>query len=113
MMKRHKKRAIAKINGVSNKTASTLMEQCCSVKNNFEEKKKELLAIPYIRNATVDAILSKNSLAEAERELAFIEKHHIQALWMEDANYPRRLRECEDAPLLLYYKGAADLNPER
>ena len=105
--------ALTKIKGVGAKTARTLLEHCGSVDNIFEAKKKELLAIPYIRNATVDAILSKNSLAEAERELAFIEKHHIQALWMEDANYPRRLRECEDAPLLLYYKGSADLNPER
>ena len=49
----------------------------------------------------------------AEEELEFIQKNGIQALAISDPHYPSRLRECEDAPLMLYYKGTADLNQKR
>lgn len=41
----------------------------------------------------------------AEGELEFIDRHQIQMLWCEDAQYPFRLRECPDRPLGLYSKG--------
>ena len=34
-------------------------------------------------------------------------------MFITDAAYPQRLLHCFDAPLLLYFKGAADLNPSR
>jgi|LAHS01.1.fsa_nt_gb DNA processing protein len=46
----------------------------------------------------------------AEEELEYDEKHGIKALCLNDADYPSRLRECPDAPLMLFYKGTADLN---
>ena len=49
-------------------------------------------------------------LARAEQEMAFIEKHHIQPLLLDTDDYPQRLCECPDAPILLYYMGSADLN---
>lgn len=49
-------------------------------------------------------------LPQCEQELADINKHHIQVLMLGDERYPRRLMTCEDAPLLLYTLGNADLN---
>lgn len=49
-------------------------------------------------------------LARAEQEMAFIEKHHIRPLLLDTDDYPQRLCECPDAPILLYYMGSADLN---
>ena len=51
-----------------------------------------------------------DALRRAEAEMEFIEKNHIQALTVSDERYPARLRECPDAPVILYYKGSADLN---
>ena len=48
-----------------------------------------------------------------EEEMEFIHKNGIQALAFSDPHYPQRLRECDDAPLVLYYKGTADLNQKR
>lgn len=112
-MNKLKQIALTKIKGVGPKTARTLLTYCGSIDNIFEANKKQLLAIPNIRKATIDTILSKTCLREAEEELTFIEKHNIQTLWMEDAQYPHRLKQCEDAPLLLYYKGESGLNPRR
>lgn len=50
------------------------------------------------------------ALKRAEEEYEYDEQHHIQRLCLDDAGYPQLLRECSDAPLVLYYLGSADLN---
>ena len=54
-----------------------------------------------------------DALKRAAAEMEFITKHGIQALAQNDDNYPARLRECPDAPVIVYYKGNADLNQRR
>lgn len=49
----------------------------------------------------------------AKRELDFAEKNGIDCICIGDRRYPSRLRECPDAPLVLFYKGAANLNALR
>ena len=71
-----------------------------------------------IRDAVPDATLLlaeslKNvdsALRIAEQEMEFIQKKNIKALCMNDEAYPQRLRNCDDAPIILYYYGNADLN---
>jgi len=48
-----------------------------------------------------------------EKELAFIEKYSIRPLFITDKDYPQRLLRCPDAPVLLFYKGTADLNASK
>lgn len=105
--------ALTKIKGIGPKLSRNLLSHCESVDAIFNSSKKDLLAIPGIGPSAVESILSKSYLREAEAELEFIQKHGIEALWIADENYPRRLQHCEDAPILLYYKGNADLNPFR
>ena len=50
------------------------------------------------------------AMKRAESELGFMQKHAIRALTLFDNDYPQRLLECPDAPLVLYYRGNADLN---
>mgnify|MGYP002624530513 CR=1 FL=1 len=52
-------------------------------------------------------------LTRAAQEMAFIQKHNIEPLLLGSENYPQRLSECPDAPILLYYKGTANLNQAR
>ncbi len=46
----------------------------------------------------------------AAEELEYCDTHGVSILCMNDAEYPLRLKECPDAPLMLFYKGTADLN---
>lgn len=46
----------------------------------------------------------------AEREMEFIEKNSIKIVCRGDEDYPYRLAECDDAPLVLHSMGNADLN---
>ncbi len=105
--------AITKIPGVGAVTARQLIAWCGGVKKVFETPKKELLRIQGIGAVTADAILNKSFFLEAENEILFIEKNEIKTYFFLDKNYPRRLTHFHDAPLLLYYKGNADLNHYR
>jgi DNA processing protein len=53
------------------------------------------------------------ALSRAEAELKYDELHAIEPLCMNDSRYPQRLKECDDAPLMLFYRGNADLNQTR
>ena len=51
-----------------------------------------------------------NALKRAAVEMEFVTKNKIRTLAYNDEDYPQRMRYCPDAPLILYYKGTADLN---
>ena len=51
--------------------------------------------------------------ARAEEEWNYDQAHGIRPLDISHPDYPHRLAECEDAPLVIYYKGTADLNQTR
>lgn len=53
------------------------------------------------------------ALRRAAVEMEFCQKHEISPLVPTDSEYPNRLRNCDDAPLVLYYRGTADLNTTR
>ncbi|MBQ9231948.1 MAG: DNA-processing protein DprA [Prevotella sp.] len=53
------------------------------------------------------------ALRRAAAEMEFCTKNNIRVLTLNDADFPRRLSECPDAPITLYYKGTADLNQQR
>ena len=59
-------------------------------------------------------LLCDRSLVEhAEKEMEFIESKGINLICYGDGEYPCRLAECADAPLVLHSLGNADLNARR
>ncbi len=52
----------------------------------------------------------KGAYERAQKEREFARKHQIQCLCYGSDAYPQRLYNCDDAPLVLYYRGNADLN---
>lgn len=49
-------------------------------------------------------------LPRAEQELQFAEKGLIKCITLSDKDYPQRLRQCPDAPVVLFLRGDANLN---
>jgi len=99
--------------GVGDKLGKSLVDFCGSAEAVFSEKRKNLEKIPEIGRITAQKIVSQNVLKRAEEELLFIEKHQIKTFFFKDEDYPRRLLHCLDSPLMLYFKGNADLNSEK
>ena len=52
-------------------------------------------------------------IEKAKVELDYTVKNSIKVLTMADDEYPQRLKECDDAPLVLFYKGSVSLNTKR
>jgi DNA processing protein len=102
--------ALTLIPGVGSVNGKSLVAYCGGVKAVFAEKKRALMKIPGIGEQTVNAIANHNVFPRAEEELAFIEKYKISPLFYLDKEYPTRLKHCHDSPLLLFYKGTANLN---
>jgi len=59
------------------------------------------------------AIHSFTDWASVEAELLYLEKIGARPLFFTDSEYPQRLLPLDDAPLLLFYKGNADLNTKK
>ncbi len=102
--------AIKQIPNVGNVIAKTLISYCGGVEEVFKQNKSKLLKIPGVGITIAESILSFKNFERAENELLFLEKNNIKPLFYLDKDYPNRLKEIEDAPMLLFYKGNADLN---
>ncbi len=90
--------------------AKKLIAYCGGVEAIFNESAKNLLKIPNIGNLIIKSIKSADVMHKAEEEINFIEKNGIEPLFYLDSKYPQRLKQCDDGPTLLYYKGNVDLN---
>jgi DNA processing protein len=102
------------IEGIGDVNAKSLLAYCGSAAEVFKQKEAQLLKIPGIGSIWAKSIVnSKDVLKRAEEEIKFIEKYNIEPIFFTDENYPTRLKYCSDSPVLLYYKGTADLNREK
>ncbi|HXD91600.1 MAG TPA: DNA-processing protein DprA, partial [Bacteroidia bacterium] len=103
--------------GVGDIIAKNLIAYCGSAGAVFKATKKDLLKIPQVGEHVAQIILNSRGAAEifkrAEEEIKFIEEENITPLFFTDATYPNKLKHCNDAPTLLFYKGNADLNKEK
>ena len=98
--------------GVGPITARKLIAYSGGAASIFSSKKTSLLKIPGIGESTVQNILNPELLSKAEKELRFIEKNNIQTFYYLDENYPRRLKEIEDSPIVLFGQGALNLDTD-
>ena len=105
--------ALTQIPSIGPVTARMLVSYCGGVKAVFDASKKELLQIPGIGPKTAKIVSEYRGMELAEQELEFIEKHGIECIFFTDDKYPQRLRNYDDAPTLLYFKGNTDLNHPR
>lgn len=80
----------------------------------IEHRNDILDIIPDASPRLIDALKNIDEpLKRAEVELKYDSEHNIQALPLNDERYPQRLKNVDDAPIVLFYKGNANLNPQR
>ncbi len=101
------------INGVGDILARNLLQTLGDAEAVFAEKRQALEKIPGIGSVTAAEIKRPEVLQLAEKELSFVDKNKIEIYFLSDDTYPLRLRECQDAPVLFYFKGNTDLNNRR
>ncbi|GGK68337.1 DNA-processing protein DprA [Rufibacter glacialis] len=104
--------ALPLIPHVGGGTARTLVKHFGSAEAVFAAAPEKLRKTPRIGEVITKSILQSriNALRQAEEVMQRAEKEEVQLLPFTHADYPQRLQHVPDAPLLLYYKGTADLN---
>jgi DNA processing protein len=105
------KLALGLIPNIGNVTVKKLIAFLGSVDAIFEASRKDLLKIPGIGTHYIQHLDKKEqALKRAEEELSFIQKNNIKFVFYTDADYPFRLKNCEDNPIGLFYKGEISKN---
>ncbi len=94
-------------------TAKKLIAYTGSIEGVFKEKRKALEKIPGVGPILSKNITQNGLLDRAEKEIEFIRKYNINVYFYLDKDYPERLKQCCDAPLILYAKGDTPLNPQK
>jgi DNA processing protein len=105
--------ALSLIPGIGSVTARSLIAYVGSVEGVFQENEKNLMKIPGIGEIIAQRVVRQDVLERAKLETDFILKNQIQTFFYLDEDYPARLKNCSDAPIVLYYKGNANLNEKR
>ncbi len=109
-MSLHHQVALTFVRNIGPSLAKSLISYLGGAENVFKASPSKLLKVPGIGEKTISQLNFDDALRAAEKELRFIEDHKIDVLFYTDAKYPKRLRNCNDSPVLLYAKGNANFN---
>lgn len=105
--------ALTMIPGVGHIGAKRLVDGMGSATDVFRLRNELPDRLPGVNRRIVEALDAPRAIERAREELAFVQKKQIRCLTLADEAYPSRLRECEDAPVVLFFRGNADLNALR
>lgn len=95
---------------VGPRLATELLQRFGSAINVFKAGLKQLLQIEGIGESRARAIKAGTGKRYAAEEISFLSREGIQICFRDDEEYPQRLLQCSDAPLLLFRKGYQSAN---
>lgn len=102
--------ALTMVPGIGHIGAKHLISGMGNAVDVFRLRKDLPERIPEVSRRVAEALDCPEAIARARQEYEFIRKNRISCLTFHDEAYPSRLRECEDAPVVLFFKGNTDLN---
>jgi DNA processing protein len=102
--------ALSLVKNIGPVTARALITYFGEAEKIFSASEGRLKQVPGIGEKTVKSLNFSEALKKAETEVQFAEKNNISPIFYTDDRYPKRLKNCNDAPILLYSKGNVDFN---
>lgn len=104
------KLAFSMVRGLNVTTASQLLSRVGSEENFFAANDSALTAMTLLNKKVISSDYREQLLRQAVSERAFTDDAKIERCYFTEDNYPRRLKECNDAPVMLYKLGSVDLD---
>jgi DNA processing protein len=98
---------------IGNINFKILIKHFGSAEEVFKNPKGKLLKVQGIGEQTASSIQKRNTFQEAESLIKKAKKEDCKILYFMNDDFPKRLRKHADSPVLLFFKGTADLNPKR
>ncbi|MFN4122154.1 MAG: DNA-processing protein DprA [Flavobacteriales bacterium] len=105
--------AISLLPGIGPATTKKLLSQYGSIESVFHALNQTAKKDKLSRKLKFDTSLLVKAMNRAEKELDFIMQHNIQIHFFNDPSYPKRLKNCDDAPALLFSKGKLEMNASK
>ncbi len=105
--------ALGLIPRIGDINARKLVSHFGNVGSIFHEPYRNLTKIPGIGSGLARYISDRSYLETAEKEAEYVTKHNIRTFFYLDNDYPFRLRQCDDSPVVFFFKGNCDLNAAR
>lgn len=105
--------ALQAAEGIGSRGARRLLEHFGNPRELLKARTELLLKIRGLGPQRVRNLKSKEILIRAEGEWLRAEKANVRMISIADSEYPERLRDCPDAPLILFVRGDLRLSRRR
>jgi DNA processing protein len=105
--------ALGLIPRIGDINARKLVSHFGSVEAVFSESYRNILKIPGIGPELAGYVCNRSYLEIAEKEAEYIERNNIRTYFYLDNDYPFRLRQCDDSPVVFFFKGQCDLDSNK
>jgi len=105
--------ALGLIPGIGDINARKLVSYIGSVEGVFTETYQSIIKIPGIGSGLAKYICDRSYLDLAEKEAEYVQKNNITTFFYLDNSYPYRLRQCDDSPVVFFFRGNCDLNAQK
>ena len=96
--------------GIGIRHAHQLIQTFGSAQQIFDQHDTTLLQLGRFGKTLLQAKYDTALRIHIEEQLKWAVDHQIQIIHFNDEAYPARLRHCDDAPLVLFYRGTDILN---
>lgn len=106
--------AITLVPGIGDINARKLVGLSGNAEAVFKESRKALAAIPGMPRGVIEPLMNpKIFFDRAQEEIDFIRKHGVKTTFFTDDDYPERLKQCTDSPVIIFSLGNGNLNAKR
>ena len=102
--------ALGLIPRIGDINARKLVSHFGSVEAIFHESYRNMINIPGIGAGLAKYICERSYLETAEKEAEYVLKNNIRTYFYLDNDYPYRLRQCDDSPVVFFFRGRSDLD---
>lgn len=105
--------ALGLIPRIGDINARKLVSYFGNVEAIFHEPYRNLVKIPGIGSGLAKYITERSYLDAAEKEAEYVASNGIRTYFYLDNDYPFRLRQCDDSPVVFFVKGSCDLDTSK
>jgi len=105
--------ALGLIPRIGDINARKLVSHFGCVEAVFTEPYRNLVKIPGIGSGIAKYISDRSYLDTAEKEADYVTRNNIKTFFYLDSDYPFRLRQCDDSPVVFFFRGNCDLDSSK
>lgn len=102
--------AFSSLRGMTRALANEILSRIGDETTFFNATEQQLESLMGFKNKILTQSYRNEVLEKAKKETEFIANNNVKPIYYTDTDFPYRLAECDDAPLMLYTVGKCNLN---